>query len=406
MCPPPSGTWHSPAWPDCRRRRRRSCGWWPWSRPGPSCGCWRRPCDRRRRQWSIAEAGLLVIDEEAVGFRHELLRQAVEGSLSALGRRGLHRRVLRVLWGGQGRGVDIARLVHHARQADDVNAVLRYAPEAARQAAAVAAHREAVGHYRAVLPHADRLSPPERAELLERYSVEAYLSGLAAEAVSARQAALDLREAADDQEKVGEGLRWLSRLTWWAGRRKEAEAAAARAIAVLGTLEPGHQLALAYSNQAQLDMLASRTEAATDVGVAGEGAGRAARRPGNADPRPDQHRHRAAVRRRPWRPWPLEQAFEVAVAAGLDDHAARALVNLAGSTVEMRDYRHARSDLDRALTFVAEHDLAGYAHYLIGVRASMGLDLGDQAGAEQDARTALTQLEQRRQGGIGAVMRW
>jgi hypothetical protein len=88
--------------------------------------------------------------------------------------------------------------------------VLRYAPEAARQAAAVAAHREAVGHYRAVLPHADRLSPPERAELLERYSVEAYLSGLAAEAVSARQAALDLREAADDQEKVGEGLRWLS----------------------------------------------------------------------------------------------------------------------------------------------------------------------------------------------------
>jgi hypothetical protein len=33
----------------------------------------------------------------------------------------------------------------------------------------------------------------------------------------------------------------------------------------------------------------------------------------------------------------------------------------------------------------------------------MRLDLGDQAGAEQDARTALTQWEQRRQGGIGAV---
>ena len=30
------------ALPACRLPRRRSCGWWPWSRPGPSCGCWSR----------------------------------------------------------------------------------------------------------------------------------------------------------------------------------------------------------------------------------------------------------------------------------------------------------------------------------------------------------------------------
>jgi hypothetical protein len=207
-------------------------------------------------------AGLLVVGEEAVGFRHELLRQAVEGSLSTLGRRDLHRRVLRVLSDAKGRGVDVARLVHHARQADDVEAVLRYAPEAARQAAAVAAHREAVGHYRAALPHADSLSPAVRAELLEGYSIEAYLSGLWVEAASARQAALALREAAGDREQVGESLRWLSRLSWWEGNRSKAEATAARAIAVLETLPPGHQLAMAYGNQAQLDMLAYRPEAA------------------------------------------------------------------------------------------------------------------------------------------------
>jgi len=49
-------------------------------------------------------AGLLVVGEEAVGFRHELVRQAVEGSLSTLGRRELNRRVLRVLSEAQGRG--------------------------------------------------------------------------------------------------------------------------------------------------------------------------------------------------------------------------------------------------------------------------------------------------------------
>jgi len=208
-------------------------------------------------------AGLLVVGEEAVGFRHELVRQAVEGSLSALGRRELNRRILRVLSEAQDRGVDIARLVHHARQGNDAEAVLRYAPTAARQAAAVSAHREAVGHYRAALAHADRLLPAVRAELLEGYSFQAYLSGLAQEALEARQAALRIREAeGGSSEQLGESLRWLSRLSWWAGRRAEAEAAAGRAIAVLERDEPGHQLAMAYSNQAQLDMLAYRTEAA------------------------------------------------------------------------------------------------------------------------------------------------
>ena len=207
-------------------------------------------------------AGLLVAGPEAVGFRHELLRQAVEGSLSTLARQELNRRVLEALAAAPAGQVDLARLVHHAREAGDVEAVLRYAPEAARQAAAVAAHREAVGHYRAALAHAGRLPPAVRVELLEGYSVEAYLSGLAPEAVSARRAAMELREAAGDPERLGETLRWLSRLHWWAGNRREAEAAAARAIAVLEPLEPGHQLAMAYSNQGQLDILAYRAEAA------------------------------------------------------------------------------------------------------------------------------------------------
>ena len=348
-------------------------------------------------------AGLLVVGEEEVGFRHELLRQAVEGSLSTLGRRELHRRVLRVLSHATGRRVDIARLVHHAREADDAEAVLRYVPEAARQAAAVAAHREAVGHYRATLPYADRLSPAVRAELLEAYSIQAYLAGLWVEAASARQAALALREAAGDREKVGEGLRWLSRLHWWEGNRSESEAAAARAIAVLETLPPGHQLAMAYSNQAQLDMLAYRPEAALAW------AGRAielARRLDDQETMTHALTNIGTARLNSsdlGGRVELEEAFEVAVAAGLEDHAARALVNLAGSSVEMRDYRHARGDVDRALAFVAAHDLAGYAQHVIGYRARLRLDLGDWAGAEQDARAALTEGELRRQAGSLSV---
>ncbi|HEV2920171.1 MAG TPA: LuxR family transcriptional regulator, partial [Actinomycetota bacterium] len=344
-------------------------------------------------------AGLLVVGEEAVGFRHELLRQAVEGSLSPLGRRQLHRRVLGVLSEADGRGVDIARLVHHARQAGDAEAVLRYAPEAARQAAAVSAHREAVGHYRAALDHADRLPPPARAELLEGYSLEAYLSGLAQEALEARQAALGIREAeGSGSEQLGESLRWLSRLHWWAGRRGEAEAAAAKAIAVLETLAPGHQLAMAYSNQSQLDMLAYRTEAAM---AWGSRAIELARR--LDDPETLSHALTNIGTARllggdQGGRVELEQGFQVAVAAGLDDHAARALVNLASFDIEFRDYRHARGDLDRAVAFTTQHDLAGNAQYMLGGRARLRLDQGDWSGAEQDAQAALAELEPRRQG--------
>jgi tetratricopeptide (TPR) repeat protein len=209
-------------------------------------------------------AGLLVLGEETVGFRHELLRLAVEGSLTTFSGRELNRRILQAL--ADTPGIDVARLAHHARQAGDPDAVLRHAPEAARQAAAVGAHWQAAEHYRAALVYADHLAPLVRAELLESYSLEAYLSGLAEQALTARRTALETREAAGDAEKAGENLRWLSRLYWWTGNRTEAERAAARAIAVLETVPPGRQLAMAYSNRSQLEMVAHRSEPAVAWG--------------------------------------------------------------------------------------------------------------------------------------------
>jgi DNA-binding CsgD family transcriptional regulator/tetratricopeptide (TPR) repeat protein len=335
-------------------------------------------------------AGLLVTDGRTVGFRHELLRRAVEDSLPALRRRELNRRVLAVLTEA-GREVDVARLVHHAREAGDVEAVLRHGPEAARQAAAVAAHREAVGHYRAVLPHLGRLDPAARAELLEAHSVECYLAGLSAEAVSARRSALELREAAGDREQLGEGLRWLSRLHWWDGNRKEAEAAAARAIAVLEPLEPGHRLAMAYSNQAQLDMLAYRIRPALDWAAR---AIELSRRLGDQETLSHALTNIGSARMNSGDPAgraELEQGFEVAVAAGLEDHAARALSNLATLAVEIGDFGHAAADLDRALAFVRSHELAGYVQHLLGNRARLRLAVGDWAGAERDAHDALAE---------------
>jgi DNA-binding CsgD family transcriptional regulator/tetratricopeptide (TPR) repeat protein len=340
---------------------------------------------------AAAAAGLLVVGPDAVRFRHELLRRAVEDSLSVLARRELNRRILDVLASNAERHIDVARLVHHARAAGDVDALLRYAPHAARRAAEVGAHREAVEHYRTVMEHAMRLPEPIRADLLEEYSVECYLSGLSIEAVSARRSAVDLREAAGDRERVGESLRWLSRLHWWDGNRPEAEAAAARAITVLETVEPGRQLAMAYSNQAQLDMLDNRLE------VAMRWAGRAIELAQRFD---DQETLSHALTNigsarlisgDPGGRAELERGYEVALAAGLEDHAARALCNLGTIGAEALQYAHAREDLDRGLAFVRAHELSGYVQHILGHRARVRLDQGDWAGAEEDARAALAE---------------
>jgi len=80
--------------------------------------------------------GVLVADDEAIGFRHELARQAVEGSLSQAQRATAHSRALAGLLA---RGsADHRRLAHHAAGCGDRAAVAHHAPLAAARAARLA----------------------------------------------------------------------------------------------------------------------------------------------------------------------------------------------------------------------------------------------------------------------------
>lgn len=202
------------------------------------------------------EAGLLEVTPHRVSFRHELARRAVADALSGVRRAELNRVVLTALIGHP--GSDVAHMVHHASAAGDREAILRFAPIAARDAAVSGAHREAGTHYRAALEYAGELTRDEHARLLEGYAVEAYIVGDGAEAVSAQLAAIELRRSLGDQLAVGQGLSWLARMQWWDGDRQAAERTAAEAIAVLGRLGPSRELARAYSHQSQLDVLAHK----------------------------------------------------------------------------------------------------------------------------------------------------
>ena len=218
-----------------------------------------------------AEArGMLTVHEDAVAFRHELARRAVEESLTALGARGRHARVLAAL---QTLGADPARLVHHAERAGDDETLAQVAPEAARSAATSNAHREAAAHYRRALRLAHRYPAATQAALLESYTVEASVTCQLDDAMQAAKRALVLREQQADPTGVGHNLRWISWLAWLAGRREEMDQRLGAALEVLEDQPPGPDLAMACACADRTVRRAAR----------GRGADRAAR--GGAGPR-------------------------------------------------------------------------------------------------------------------------
>jgi hypothetical protein len=102
--------------------------------------------------------------------------------------------------------------------------------------------------------------------LLEREHEIATLAAVAREAaagagsvvLAAQAESVELRRALGDPRPLGASLRWLSRIQWGCGNRSAAERAGTEAVAVLENAGDGRLLAMAYSNQAQLAMLAER----------------------------------------------------------------------------------------------------------------------------------------------------
>ncbi|GAB2592297.1 LuxR family transcriptional regulator [Paractinoplanes abujensis] len=331
--------------------------------------------------------GVLTTRGDDVAFRHELLRRAVEESLSPVRRRALHAEILRAYEARP--GVDPAALVHHAHHAGDPGAVMRWAPVAARRAASLGAYKQAAAHYARALPLAADQPVRDRAALLEEYSVAAYHGGLT-EAFEASRSALALRTELGEPVPTGVALRWVSRLSWWNGRPEQARELGFQAVEVLERQPPGPELAAAYSNLSQLFMLSVENDAAIEWGVR---ATDLARRLGDFDTEVHALINIGSARLHRGDPAgvdDLRRAHERAVAAGLDDHAGRALTNLASTAVDWFDLDLADRTFDRIIPFLAARDLDGYARHLLGHRARVQLARGDWAAAADDAEQALT----------------
>jgi DNA-binding CsgD family transcriptional regulator/tetratricopeptide (TPR) repeat protein len=336
-----------------------------------------------------AGTGLLIVERDIVRFRHELARQAVESALTTACGQALHARILAALLvRGEGR-VPLARIVHHAGGAQDHAAVRRYAPEAARQAAALGAHCQAWTHYRTALQYADPDDIEERASLLESYAYESYVTSQIEAGVKAQQAALELRRLQQNRAKEGDDLRWLSRLNWYLGRNAEATQRGRESIQVLETLPPGPELAMAYSNRSQSLMLEGDSREAIDWGHrALELAERlsltevrihALNNVGTAQVYSGDHEG-----------WTnLERSLWLALENDMHEHVCRAYTNVACEAIVLRDYARADRNLDAGLAYASERELDASIEFMLGARARSHLEQGRWQQATAAAETVL-----------------
>ncbi len=167
-------------------------------------------------------SGVLHAAGGSVAFRHELSRAAVEESLSPARRLALHRSVLLALTGSPRADADLARIAHHAEEAADRDAVLRFAPAAAEEAARAGAYRESAAQYARALRFGGDLAPGARADLLEGRSRACYLADDQTEAIEVVREAIRCRQQEGAPLKEARALTELTDYLWCRGYYGEA----------------------------------------------------------------------------------------------------------------------------------------------------------------------------------------
>lgn len=332
--------------------------------------------------------GMVTALAGRIQFRHELARRAVEESLTAATRRQLHRGVLEWLTAA---GAEPSRLVHHAAAAGDHEALRRFAPVAAREAAAAEAHSETLAFSRLALDHEDGLAEQTTAELHGLAAQACYALNRFGEAQRHAALALELAMATGaGAETIGAALLVSSRMRTMVGQPERARAEIEQALSVLEPLGRSPALAHAYGMMGNLEALEANCAQAVAwsqraieeasglgrldieahariyLGLARVGQGNLA---GLAD---------------------LRLAIELARGLEHGEYRCRAAMNVATALIWLGRHPEALPYLDIAEDAAREHGLDHLGFHVRSQRCHVQLFLGHWAEAERVLRLHVT----------------
>lgn len=324
------------------------------------------------------QSGVIVTGEDHFSFKHELFRLAIEESLSAFKRKRLHKKVLNVMLESPLHSNNLARLVHHAKHADEKNIVSEFAPKAAIQAATIGSHIEAAKLYRTAIEYSGK-NDPNLVTLYEQHAFECYLTNQIGAAIDSQERALLIWRDRNDSLKEGDALRFLSRLWWFAGEQQKAKLLAHKSIEILDKGSPTRERALAYSNLSQIFMLAEDSapglfwgKRAIDLAILLE----------------DQEIHAHALTnigiillKSPCTESEgeenLKESLSISLANEFHDDAARAYANLLAAFVLIRKYQKAKDVFERGIKYCESRDLSAWSNCILQWKVRMLLETGD-----------------------------
>lgn len=322
------------------------------------------------------EAGIILLNNSTLQFKHELYRRTIEASVSPLKRININKQLLDLLLEDFNSNAQTQRIIHHAKNANENDVIVQYAPLGARQSATAGAHIEAAKLYLTAIEHYKGNDANVLIPLYEGYAYECYLTNQINEAIAYTKRALTLWTAKGDAERTGNSLRFLSRISWFNGNRKSAEQYGLQAIEVLDSQPSCKAKAMAYSNMSQLKMLSSEAaeciywgEKAIAIGKElkdNEVLAHAYNNVGTQIALTDGQKGLQL----------LGESLDIAVKNGYQEHAARAYTNMGDSYLVTKDYANAKRCLDEGIKYCDERDLGSWSSYMLGCKARLLLETG------------------------------
>lgn len=333
---------------------------------------------------SCVEAKILIINEGLIFFKHELFRRTIEASLSPLKRVLLNKKVLELLQESFEQNQEIERIIHHAKNANDYETVVRYAPLAAEQAASVGAHIEAARLYLTAIEYYQGNADDTLVQFFESYAYECYLTSQIKQAIIYAEKSLNIWKKKRDLEKACKSMRFLSRLWWRDGNWKNAKKFAEQAIEVISSEPSSSAKAMAYSNMSQLKMLFDQSAESITWG---EKAIALARELGDDETLSHALNNVGSVYMNIQSSDQkgielLQKSLEIALKNSFHEHAARAYSNMGSNALKMKNYAFAKKILEEGIKYCEERGLDSSGSIMLSLKAALHLETGDWKNAE------------------------
>jgi len=322
---------------------------------------------------------VIIVENGKVVFKHELYRRTIEESLTPFRRMELNKMMLELFLDSFEEKGEIERILHYAKNANERKLVVKYAPEAAAKAASIGAHMEASKLYLTAIEYFEGNNKNQQAKFYEAYAYECYLSNQIQEAITFTEKVLHNSKENADVEKTGDNLRFLSRLWWFDGNRKNAENFACQSIEVLKDQPASVVKAMAFSNMSQLKMLSDEP---AECMLWGEKAIAMAKELGNEEILCHALNNVGAVQMfihssEQKGITMLQQSLEIALRNNYHEHASRAYTNLASGLVKIKNYDFARKALYDGIHYCEEGDLYSWRFYMLSWKARLNLETGN-----------------------------